>query len=367
MCSDNPLVSVIIPAYNAATLIERTLRSVMNQTHQNLEILVVDDGSTDQTSEVVMAIAHQDSRLQLLHQANAGVAAARNLAIAQAQGEFIAPIDADDLWHPQAIEKLLEALQNAGEDTALAYTWSVDIDEQDQPLGGVHAATIQGTVLKTLLCHNFIGNASATLIRRSCLEQLGDYDTQLRAQNAQGCEDWDLYLRLAVHFNFAVVPQVLVGYRKGSNSMSGDFSQMARSHTLMMNRLKQLHPGLSHWFYQLSASSFYIYFAHQCFDFGKPEKTMYWLRQALHAECITPLLRPGVYRLALVSWWQSYGFGEHSSKTKEKRTASGQPLNLSSQRTFFEFLSLPLSLSQVIQIRSKLFVSSFLHRFLAFL
>jgi len=96
-----PLVSVIVPAYNAEAFIAQTLDSIISQTYQNIEILVVDDGSQDRTPEIVESFAQRDQRITLLRQANAGVAAARNLAIEKSNGEYIAPIDADDIWYPQ--------------------------------------------------------------------------------------------------------------------------------------------------------------------------------------------------------------------------------------------------------------------------
>jgi glycosyltransferase involved in cell wall biosynthesis len=100
-----PLVSVIVPAYNAEEFIGETLNSALSQTYSNIEILVVDDGSQDRTSEVVKAFVQKDERVILLQQANAGVAAARNLAIEKSRGEYIAPLDADDIWYPQKLEK----------------------------------------------------------------------------------------------------------------------------------------------------------------------------------------------------------------------------------------------------------------------
>ena len=97
------LVSVIIPACNDAVTVERTVSSVLNQTYSDLEILVVDDGSTDQTAVLVQSMADVDHRIRLLQKPNGGLASARNHGIAHAGGEFIAPIDADDLWHPEKI------------------------------------------------------------------------------------------------------------------------------------------------------------------------------------------------------------------------------------------------------------------------
>ena len=100
-----PLVSVIIPACNAEIFLEKTLDSVLAQTYKNIEVLVVDDGSQDRTAEIVEGVAQRDHRVILLRQSNAGVAAARNLAIQKSSGKYIAPIDADDIWFPQNLEK----------------------------------------------------------------------------------------------------------------------------------------------------------------------------------------------------------------------------------------------------------------------
>ena len=110
---DQPLVSVIVPAYNAEAFIGDTLDSIINQTYTNLEVLVVDDGSQDRTPEIVESIAQKDPRVILLRQSNAGVAAARNLAIQKSTGDYIAPIDADDIWYPQKLEKQMQCMLTA--------------------------------------------------------------------------------------------------------------------------------------------------------------------------------------------------------------------------------------------------------------
>ncbi|MEM9119170.1 MAG: glycosyltransferase family A protein [Cyanobacteria bacterium P01_F01_bin.56] len=294
-------MSVIIPAYNAERFLPQTLASIQAQTYQNLEILVVDDGSCDRTPQIVQALAQEDPRIQLLQQANGGVAAARNHGLRQAKGEFIAPIDADDLWWPEAVAKLVNQLQKSRPQVGVVYAWSADIDEQAQPSGGIHAATVVGNVYKTLICHNFLGNASSTLIRKTCLDCVGGYDSQLKAQNAQGCEDWDLYLRLAERFKFAVVPEFLVGYRKVTSSMSGDFSQMARSQALMLKAVQYQHPEIPAFLYRLSQSSFYLYLAYQCDLAGHAPRALAWLKEAAIVDPITPFLRLGFYTLMVKS------------------------------------------------------------------
>jgi glycosyltransferase involved in cell wall biosynthesis len=321
--SQAPLVSVIIPAYNAEAFIGRTLNSVLSQTYQNLEVLVVDDGSHDRTPTMVQAIAQTDDRVRLIQQTNAGVAAARNLGIQNAQGEFIAPIDADDLWYPDALEKLVARFQASDSQVGVVYVWAVDIDERDQPTGGFHAATINGSVYKTLICHNFLGNASATLIRKSCLDRIGGYNTQLKAQNAQGCEDWDLYLRLAEQYKFGVVPEFLVGYRKIASSMSGDFSKMARSQQLMLQTIQHNHPEIPGFLYRLSRSSFYLYLAHQSDAYGNARATLSWLWQGVKIDPITPLGRLGLYILLVKSFAKLAG--ESWQFSREKTTPTPIP------------------------------------------
>ena len=299
--SSSPLVSVIIPAYNAERFIERTLNSVLSQTYQHLEVLVVDDGSKDRTPEIVKSIAQQDHRVILLQQSNSGVAAARNLAIQKAKGEFIAPIDADDIWYPENLEKQVRCLLKSEPSVGLVYSWSVDIDEKDSPTGGFCASKIEGKVYTTLVCHNFIGNASATLIRRACFEKVGSYNCQMKEQNAQGCEDWDVYLRIAEHYEFRVVPEFLIGYRKIFNSMSCDYSKMAQSHSLMLQTVRQRHPEIPATVYRLSSSSFYLYLASQSNQRGKNRITLLWLYRALRADFVTPLLRLSLYILLIQS------------------------------------------------------------------
>lgn len=300
LATNRPLVSIVIPAYNAEPFITRTLESVLAQSYDNLEVLVVNDGSTDCTAEKVAWLAQQDARIKLFHQPNLGVAAARNLAIQEAEGAFVAVIDADDLWHCDQIAKQVGCFLASPDTVGLVYSWSIDIDEQDRPLAGIHAAEIAGKVYATLLCHNFLGNASCTMMRRSSLMQVGGYDEQFQAQNAYGCEDWDLYLRIAENYEFRVVPEFLVGYRKLQHSMSYDYDRMARSHALMLQGAQQRHL-LSRWLYRLSRSSFYLYFGHRASECGADREALRWVMEAMKAD-ITPWIRLGTYTLALRSW-----------------------------------------------------------------
>jgi glycosyltransferase involved in cell wall biosynthesis len=124
-----PLISVIIPAYNAQKTIRETIESVLNQTFKDFEIIVIDDGSQDSTVEIVSAFS--DPRLRLFSYPNAGVSATRNRGLAQANSEFISFLDADDLWTPDKLEAQLRALE-ANPQAAVAYSWTDYIDESSQ-------------------------------------------------------------------------------------------------------------------------------------------------------------------------------------------------------------------------------------------
>ncbi|MBB4641619.1 glycosyltransferase family 2 protein [Rhizorhapis suberifaciens] len=238
-------VSVVIPAYNASRTIAETLESAINQTHQALEILVVDDGSSDSTSEIVEDYAARDGRVRLIRQINGGVAAARNAGITATSGEFIAPLDADDLWHSTKIARQVELFARNGPELGLVYTWFALIDERSRVKQLRHRPEHQGQVLAPLAFHNFIGNGSSALIRRTALAHTTGYDSSLRARGGQGCEDWKLYFEIAERYSFGLVPQPLTGYRDLADNMSSDVLQMLRSRDLCTLDLLPRHPDLA--------------------------------------------------------------------------------------------------------------------------
>ncbi|OCR00430.1 glycosyl transferase family 2 [Oscillatoriales cyanobacterium USR001] len=294
-----PLVSVIIPAYNAEAFIAKTLLSVRSQTYHHIEILVVDDGSRDRTAEIVKSFAQEDPRIILLQQSNSGVAAARNLAIAKSQGEYIAPIDADDIWYPQNLEKKVQCLLASEPNVGLIYSWSIDINAADLFTGGFYNSIIEGEVYQALIYKYFLGNASTALIRRSCFDRVGGYNTQLKAQQAQGCEDWDLYLRIAEHYQFKVIPEFLVGYRQLATSMSCDYTEMAKSQSLVIANIQQKHPEISPNIYNWSLSSFHLYLAIKSSHNRNYQSSLFWLNKAFQEDWTMTLLHHNFYLLMI--------------------------------------------------------------------
>jgi glycosyltransferase involved in cell wall biosynthesis len=233
---------VIVPAFNAEQTIDETLLSIRRQTHANLDIVVVDDGSTDRTHQNALNHSLADNRIRVIRQPNDGVAAARNRGIAEARADFIAPIDADDLWRPTKISRQLRALRAAGPEVKLVYTWSALIDENSKVIDWGTHPLFAGDVLLALSQGNFVGNGSTALIRKSVLKELGGYDASLRTRQAQGCEDWSLFIRIAEEGHFAVIPDYLTGYRQAQGAMSRNIDQMLRSDALVRSEVVMRHP-----------------------------------------------------------------------------------------------------------------------------
>jgi glycosyltransferase involved in cell wall biosynthesis len=238
------LVSVIVPAWNAAGTIDATLRSVRAQTYSPLEIVVVDDGSTDGTASVVEAHGADDPRINLIRQTNQGVAAARNAGIAEAKGELVAPVDADDLWHPDKIRLQVEAMRRAGAKAGLCCTGVHAIDA-DARIVGTYVPDPGPSALASLCRVNLVGNGSSALMPRTLVIACGGYDPFLRAAGAQGCEDWQLYLRIVESHSFIVVPACLTGYRQHPAQMSGRLEEMVRSAELVLAAFERRRPDLA--------------------------------------------------------------------------------------------------------------------------
>jgi glycosyltransferase involved in cell wall biosynthesis len=199
---------------------------------------VVDDGSTDDTELIVEREARKDSRIRLIRQANGGVARARNAGIAAARADYVAPVDADDLWHPDRLARHLEAFAVGGDDVALVYSPFARIDDEDMVRYGQPCMAIAGSVFERHLCENFIGNGSGITVRTAVAREVGGYSAGLRDAVAEGFEDWLFQLKIAYRHKFACVPAYFIGYRSSDGAMSTDLLQMGRSGVLAMREIQ---------------------------------------------------------------------------------------------------------------------------------
>lgn len=211
-------ISVIIPVYNGEKTIRETVESVQKQTFADLEIIVINDGSKDSTLDVLATI--HDPRLKIFSYPNANQAVSRNRGISHATGDFIAFLDADDLWTPDKLEAQLNALQQNPQ-AALAYSWTNSINESGEFLRRGSYVSENGDVYAKLLLVDFLENGSIPLIRKQALVEVGNFDPSLTP-----AEDWDMWLRLASRYPFVGVPRVQILYRVSADSASTNVTRM---------------------------------------------------------------------------------------------------------------------------------------------
>ncbi len=230
-----PLVSVILPVFNGERTIEETIKSVLTQTLKEFELIIIDDGSTDRTLEIIRQFF--DPRIQIFSYPNAGQPASRNRGLQKASGDLVAFIDADDLWTPQKLMSQYQALQQ-NPTVAVAYSWTQWIDTDGKPIEGGSCLNFSGDVYENLLLNDFIASGSNPLIRRQAIDSVGVFDTSL-----SNAHDWDMWLRLAVSHKFVSIPEQQVLYRKSHNSMSANVWGMERSSLQVIQKnIKQLSP-----------------------------------------------------------------------------------------------------------------------------
>ncbi|MCW5733927.1 MAG: glycosyltransferase [Enhydrobacter sp.] len=210
---------------NSGAFIGRTLQSIASQSHREIEVIVVDDGSVDDTPDVVSSFARRDPRIRLISRHHVGAPAARNFAASQAQGAFLAPCDSDDLWHPDKIALQLGALGAGPSSRGVAYCWSVGIDEEDAVIVHDWARNIdEGDVLYAMIANSLPGSGSSPLIRRTCFDAAGGYP-----EDVPNADEWQLYIALAAVCEFSVVRAHLVGYRFRRGQISSNIAAMADS------------------------------------------------------------------------------------------------------------------------------------------
>ncbi|MBI3977217.1 MAG: glycosyltransferase [Chloroflexi bacterium] len=292
------LVSAIIPAYNQAAFVSQAIESVLDQTCAEREVIVVDDGSTDETAEVV---ARYGDRVRQVTQANAGLAAARNTGIRHARGEYLAFLDADDVWLPQKLEAQMAVFREAPE-VGLVQTGYLHVNTDLRRLSPpVLPPADAGDSLGFVLPYNRMA-VLAVVLRSEWIGRVGPFETSLRA-----CEDWDLWIRLALAgCRFATVPEALALYRLHGANMSYDPTRMVTAAFATLDRAFK-HPTSARLGEPLKLASYREQYLKASISFeiaGDEEKAAHYLRQALVAAC--PAIKNEEDPLALLTRYAWY-------------------------------------------------------------
>jgi glycosyltransferase involved in cell wall biosynthesis len=214
-----PCVSVLIPVYNRAGTVGRAIRSVLSQTFENWELLIIDDGSTDGTPGVVADF--RDPRLHYYRlDPNRGHCAARNYGIDLARGTYVSFLDSDDEWFPEKLAREVAAFKTGGDALGMVYCGKELFDPEGRLLLQ-RLPTFEGEVFRQLLASDFIGSCSRVAVRRSILAAEGGFD-----ENLPIYDDWDLWLRVAKVAKVASVPAVLVRRHIGGSQLSGSLMRI---------------------------------------------------------------------------------------------------------------------------------------------
>ncbi len=217
---------MIVPAHNAEATLAQSLESALAGSYCNFELLIVDDGSSDETPRIADRFAREDDRVQLHRRAQGGVSAALNLGLRHARGDYVARLDSDDIWHPTKLEKQM-AVVNADPAVALVYTGVRYIDADGFVVRDVAPQRFERGALAHILYSGLIGGNSSVLMSRSAAIDAGGYDETLISW-----EDLFLFASICASHPVACVPEYLVGYRVRPGSLSADLRNMLGSWSL---------------------------------------------------------------------------------------------------------------------------------------
>lgn len=243
---ETPLVSVVIPTYNREHLLPQAIQSVLEQTYQNLEIIVVDDGSTDNTREIMKSFVNSDPRIKYFrHETNKGGGAARNSGIINSQGSYIAFLDSDCQWLPNKLEKQLEIFEKSDSRLGAVGGGTINISGDKIRIGRRKGdfGYIYRKLLKDVGFGNSInwpGGTPTIIIKRECFEKSGLFDELL-----QSCQEHDMYLRIAKNYYFDVLREPVVKTLSNEAGISSNSEAKFQGRLLMLEKYSSEWPLIS--------------------------------------------------------------------------------------------------------------------------
>jgi glycosyltransferase involved in cell wall biosynthesis len=236
-----PLVSAIVPVYNGARFLPAALDSALAQTLDDIEIIVIDDGSTDASGSIADDYAqHHPGKVVVVHQANGGLVVARNAGIAIARGRYIALLDADDEWLPQHLAACVDVMEKRS-DVGLVHAniERINVDGSKR-LAVKRFWTNELDPFATVYLRREHVSCSTAVVRRDLIDRVGHFDV---AFNRIGCEDRDMWLRCAAETGFVFIDDVHLRYRTHNENMSRDFEKMQRARSMLVEKFSDTPRG----------------------------------------------------------------------------------------------------------------------------
>ena len=264
-----PEVSVIIPCYNAGKFIARTIRSVTGQSYTNWELIIIDDGSGDDSAAIIRPFL-DNPKIRYIYQENAGVSNARNHGLAEATGDFICFLDADDLFLPENLLKKAEVLRNKPE-IGLVHSDLQRIGMEDELLPGREAG-MEGTDLHYAILsweRCVITVPSSIMVRRSIFKETGEWDPEFTT-----AADQDLMIRIAARYPIARIPEMLTGYRIVPGSMGKQAAVFEKDHLAVYRKAERLQLFQNSRHRKRSFAKLHLIIAGMWWQAGKPFKTV---------------------------------------------------------------------------------------------
>ena len=234
--ADKSLVSVVIATYNMAGYLPLAVKSVLDQVYRNIEVIIIDDGSTDGTGEAIRLFL-DDPRVRYMFQENKGQAAAKNYGVRESRGEYIAFLDADDMWMPEKLEMQLPLFSKSNA-VGVVYARGLYIDEKGVECGIVNQELFRGRVSGRLLIDNFVCFGTS-VARKECFARLGEFNEEIR----MGI-DYDLWLRFSTQYEFDYVDRPLLCYRVWSGQMSSNCKGRYLNGIEIMKKFLRDFPGV---------------------------------------------------------------------------------------------------------------------------
>ena len=293
--TDGPLVTVVVAVRNGEAFLNATLISVRRQTYSNIEVIVVDDGSTDGTSQVARMHCADDKRINLVQSEPVGAGAARNLGIKQASGEIIALLDGDDLMHPDLLSEHVKRFQNAQFPVDVVWSPGVVIDQNDSIVAEVVTfdrstiSKVEGWVLLPML-YRYFPLSGGTSFRLSCIREEKGYKSDVMIS-----EDYEMMLRIAERRQIGVVNRHLLGYRRVPGSRSHRFRDSLQVDKAILRSLRTRNQWVPIWVWRWSLASRYLSVSSKAMQ---SRSQFYGISCAMVATFLDPLvlLQPGSLR-----------------------------------------------------------------------
>ena len=241
--------SIVIPLYNTEKYVQQALESALAQTYENIEIIIVDDGSTDQGVNICRKF--KDERIRIIQQENRGLSGARNTGIRNANGEYIAFLDADDLWLPEKIERHIEHFEKKLE-LGISFSYSKFIDENETPLGIYQVSKIKNITPLDILCRTPIGNGSAAVFRKDVFSQIAfsvEVDSTIEEhyydEKFRESQDVECWMRIAIqtHWIMEGLSEPLTLYRVNSHGISANLDKKINAWERLLNKVRTYAPS----------------------------------------------------------------------------------------------------------------------------